>query len=66
MNPVKPHNDNIRKHMRKAARPSGSVDSSNPRRWRGNRLHHHSADVRCVFMLCVAVSSGCLTHYIFK
>jgi hypothetical protein len=27
--------------MRKAAHPSGGVDSSNPRRWRGERLHHH-------------------------
>ncbi len=42
--------------MRKAARPSGSVDSSNPRRWRGKRFHHHGGDVCCVVLwLCVAV-----------
>ena len=27
--------------MRKAAHPSGGMGSSNPRRWRGERLHHH-------------------------
>jgi hypothetical protein len=35
--------------MSKAAHPSGGVDSSNPRRWRGERLHHHG-DV--VFVYC--------------
>ncbi len=43
---------------RKATRPSGSVDSSNPHCWRGDRLHHHGGDVCCVFVLCVAISSG--------
>jgi hypothetical protein len=28
-------------HMRKAAHPSGGMGSSNPRRWRGEQLHHH-------------------------
>jgi hypothetical protein len=27
--------------MRKAAHPSGSMGSSNPRRWRGERLQHY-------------------------
>jgi len=31
----------IETSMRKAAHPSGSVGSSNPRRWRGERLHNH-------------------------
>ena len=33
------------KIMRKAAHPSGSVGSSNPRRLRGLRLHHHGDGV---------------------
>jgi hypothetical protein len=31
----------IVKNSRKAAHPSGGVGSSNPRRCRGWRLHHH-------------------------
>jgi len=31
--------------MRKAAHPLGGTDSSNPRRWRGERLHHHGDGV---------------------
>jgi hypothetical protein len=38
-------------YMRKAARPAGSVELSNPRRWMGERLHHHGGDVCCVFVL---------------
>ncbi len=45
-------------YMHQAARPLGSLDSSNPSRWRGKWLHHHGGDVSCVFVLCVAVSSG--------
>ncbi len=37
--------------MRKAARPLGGMESSNPRRWWGKRLHHHGGDVGCVFVL---------------
>ncbi len=37
--------------MRKAARPSGGVDSLNPCRWRGKWLHHHGGGVCCVFVL---------------
>jgi len=38
--------------MRKAADPSGGVGSSNPRRWRGERLHNHG-DGDCLFVLLV-------------
>jgi hypothetical protein len=38
-------------YMRKAACPSGGMESSNPRRWRGKRLHHPGGDVRCVIVL---------------
>jgi len=31
--------------MRKAAYPWGGVGSSNPRHWRGWRLHHHGGGV---------------------
>jgi len=31
--------------MCKDAHPSGGVGSSNPRRWRGERLHHHGDGV---------------------
>jgi hypothetical protein len=44
--------------MRKATHPLGGVGSSNPRRWRGKRPHHHG-DVVChvVCAFCL-VSSG--------
>ena len=32
-------------NMCKAAHPSGGVGSSNPRRWRGERLHHYGDGV---------------------
>ncbi len=38
-------------YMRKAARPLGSMESSNPRRWRGKGLHHHGGEVHCMFVL---------------
>jgi len=38
-------NGGIGTSMRKAAHPSGSVGSSNPRRWRGERLHHNGDGV---------------------
>jgi hypothetical protein len=37
--------------MRKAARHSDGVDSSNPRRWRGEWLHHHGGGVCWLFVL---------------
>ena len=36
---------NIGTNMLKAAHPSGGMGSSNPRRWRGERLHHHGDGV---------------------
>jgi hypothetical protein len=41
MNLFKSFNSNLGQYMRKAARPLGSMESSNPRHWRGKRLHHH-------------------------
>jgi len=38
--------------MRKAAHPSGGVGSSNPCRWRGERLHHHGDGVGELCFLC--------------
>jgi hypothetical protein len=43
----------IGKIMRKAAHPSSGMDSSNPRRWRGKRLHHHGDGVCLLFVLFV-------------
>jgi hypothetical protein len=41
-------------NMRMAAHPSaGGKDSSNPRRWRGERLHHHGDGVCLLFVLFV-------------
>ncbi len=51
MNLFKSFDSSLGQYMRKAARPSGGMESSNPRRWRGKRLRHHGGDVRCVFVL---------------
>ncbi len=66
MNLTKPFVGGLGQYMRKAARHSGGVDSSNPCCWRGKRLHRHGNDVCCVFMLCDAVSSGCCHSYVKK
>jgi hypothetical protein len=50
MNLFKSFDSGLGQYMSKAAHPSGSMESSNPRRWRGKRLHHHGGDVRCVFV----------------
>jgi hypothetical protein len=50
MNLFKSFNSGLGQHMCKAAHPLGGMESSNPRRWRGKRLHHHGGDVRCVFV----------------
>ena len=39
--------------MSKAAHPSGGVDSSNPRRWRGERLHHGDGVFLLLFFVAV-------------
>ncbi len=51
MNLFKSFDSILGQYMRKAARPLGSMESSNPHRWRGKRLHHHGGDVCCVFVL---------------
>jgi len=38
-------NGGIGTSMRMVTHPSGGVGSSNPRRWRGERLHHHNDGV---------------------
>ena len=45
MNLFKSFDSGLGKNMRRAARPLGGLDSSNPRRWRGWRLHHHGDGV---------------------
>jgi len=44
--------------MGMAARPSGSMGSSNPCRWRGERLQHHGDDVCHVVCAFCAVSDS--------
>jgi hypothetical protein len=44
--------------MRKDAHPSGGVGSSNPCRWRGERLHHHGDGVCHVVCAICAVSDS--------
>ncbi len=51
MNLFKSFNSGLGQYMCKAARPLGGMESSNPRRWRGKRLHHHGGDALCVFVL---------------
>ena len=43
-------------NMRKAAHPSGGMGSSNPCRWRGERLHHGGG----VCLLFVLFEPSCL------
>ena len=50
MNLLKSFDSGLGGYMRKAACPSGGMESSN-RRWRGKQLHHYGGDVRCVFVL---------------
>jgi hypothetical protein len=51
MNLFKSFDSGLGQYMCKAARPSVGMELSNPRRWRGKRLHHHGGDVCCVFVL---------------
>ena len=50
-NQTKSFNSGLGVNMSKAARPSGCVVSSNPPRWRGERLHHHGGGVCWLFVL---------------
>jgi hypothetical protein len=51
MNLCKSFSIGLGKRMLKATCLSGSVDSSNPRRWRGERLHHNGGGVCWLFVL---------------
>jgi hypothetical protein len=51
LNLTKPFGSGLRKYMRKAACHLDGVDSSNPRRWRGEWLHHHGGGVCWLFVL---------------
>jgi hypothetical protein len=51
LNLTKPFNSGLKKLMHKAACHSDGVDSLNPRRWRGKRLHHHGGGVCWLFVL---------------
>jgi hypothetical protein len=51
MNLWKSFDTGLRKHMRKAACPSGGMDSSDPCRWRGKRIYHHGGAVCWLFVL---------------
>ncbi len=56
MNLCKSFNSGLGKHMWKAACPLGSMDSMNPRCWRGKWLHHHGGGVCKVPVACCALS----------
>jgi hypothetical protein len=62
MNLFKSFDSSIGKNSRKAAHPSGGVGSSNPRRWRGERLHHHGDGVWCGCAFCVVLTRDCLSY----
>jgi hypothetical protein len=51
MNLFKSFDSGLGQYMHMTAHPLGGMESSNPRRWRGKRLHHHGGDVCCVFVL---------------
>ncbi len=51
MNLFKFFDSYLGQYMRKAARPSGGMESLNPRRWRGERLHHHGGGDCWLFVL---------------
>ncbi len=51
MNLFKSFDSDLGQYMRKAARPLGGMESSNPHRWRGERLHHHGGGVCWLFVL---------------
>ncbi len=51
LNLTKPFNSGLKKWMRQAACHWGGMVSSNPRCWRGERLHHHGGGVCWLFML---------------
>ena len=50
----------IEMNMRKAAHPSGGMGSSNPCRWRGERLHHGDGVCLLFVQMCRLVWSSSL------
>ncbi len=56
MNQTKSFNNGLGTNMCKAARPSGGMVSSNPRRWRGERLHHYGGGV-CLLLVLLWMDS---------
>jgi hypothetical protein len=55
LNLTKPFKGGLWQYMRKAACPSGGVDSLNPSRWRGKGLHHHGDGVcKVICAFCAA------------
>ena len=51
LNLNKPIDSGLEKWVHKAAHHSGNMVSSNPCRWRGERLHHHGGGVCWLFVL---------------
>ncbi len=51
LNSTKPFDSSLEKWMRKAARHLDGVDSLNPCRWRGERIHLHGGGVCWLFVL---------------
>jgi len=58
LNLLNPFDGGIGTKMHKATHPSGSMGSSNPRRWREERLHHHVDGVCHVVCAFCAVSDS--------
>jgi hypothetical protein len=58
LNQLNRFDSGIGKNMWKAAHPLGGMNSSNSRRWRGERLQHHGEVVGHVVCAFCAVSSG--------
>jgi hypothetical protein len=54
----------VGKIMRKAVHPSSGMDSSNPHRWRGERLHHHGGGVCLLFVFFVPSHLVVVSHRI--
>ena len=51
MNLFKSFDGDLGQYMHKAACLLGGMESLNPRRWRGERLHHHGGGVCWLFVL---------------
>ncbi len=51
MNVTKSFVGGLGQYLRKAARHLDGMDSYNPHRWRGKRLHHHGGGICWLFVL---------------